>query len=365
MKNYKKISFLCLASICVAILVYFMGLFSVRAYRDNKAYRENQNKHNVLKASLSKSCEGFSEDAVMKAKEFCNRFDLACGDSQVPSSWVFIDYTVPESQNRQSSWLRLYRTYGTKTFMFEKNDPSRILKEIRFGVDCKTKEVYLYDNKWQHWKYVEKYGGSSPFKTRWPEPMLEKNAKQIVDRIAQRMVMPEDMVFDGMKNEITLGVWNAFWVRKKDGYAYEDDWMVISIMAATGELIGYEKRYRMQPCPTVANITREHAIEIARGIFRNKVPDRVLEKEKDLFTVSSNTLIVQPSRYKRPVNESEAITDTSSRLAWVIEYHPSEPDNPPEGINLYLLHMHFKVIIDAATGEVIYTSDVPSSVTKK
>jgi len=332
------------------------------------------------------------EDAISKAQEFCNKFSFNCTCSLKPSKFKGLTYL-----GAQGGYDTLKDFEGTHVVCSEQTALREGLKNtyILFLIPNQTKEIQRYDNRPIYEIYNKKYGRlekvyykqykitKEVWHVYWPEFMLEEKAKKIAYSIAEKLQIPSDMVFERIKKK--EGVWNAFWIRKIDGYKYEGDVVIISIMGATGEFVAYTKRYREPPSSTTEmKISREQALEMGWDKFQKYLPwkmKRMGKRARDLYRVSADPLIIQTGVFRQ---SPEPVNIRGAKLAWVIRYNFTGGfEDPRENLQNYdwtenerkavdnfdramdkkwrefgAPEKYFEVRIDAATGKILYVSPV-------
>lgn len=342
---------------------------------------------------IQKPVVNFSDkEGRSKVHEFNQKFNLTCKDESVLDrdlSMSTLGSNIKGYYGLHAFGSDIYKPYG---LYLSCKDPTAESKGIDipfayYVVNGNSKEVEMYANR-AVYEIGRKKAGWSPVagdprgRVNWPPFMPKEEASQIVDSLAPKLEIPTDMVFDRIEQNEKNGVWNAIWLRKKDGYWYAGDAVSINIMGATGEFIGYTKTYRGTPCPTEVKVTKEKALDLGWNKVRKNIPWKLRKQMNDYYKVGEATLlIVQPNNYwgyQMPQKNKD------SRLAWVISYHFSgglidpRPDKPAElftqeedkASSRYLAarfnkwneldrpERHFNFWIDAATGEFLYISDV-------
>ncbi|TAN38203.1 MAG: hypothetical protein EPN25_14235 [Nitrospirae bacterium] len=309
----------------ITLILFFFGtIFFLSGISGLFKTCKNTNEQDAAIAKLEASCKGLDGLAFSKAEEFCKEFDISCGDSHTVKIGVNrLSYIVPESSLRESSWDDQYRSHGALLIDFNKTETGRNMPSFSLGFDCASKDIFIFENKWQYQEYVHKYGGLVPRDVKW-EFMSEDQALNIMKQIALKLKIPEDMVFNGIAKNSNEGLWNAYWIRKKEGIQYEDDGMVISIMGKTGEFVAYEKRYRMSaPAQMAINITREEAVNKGWTELLNKIPDKGRKQITDIkavYEVKAETRIIQTDKYDEERGTWLPLRPESTKLAWTIQY---------------------------------------------
>lgn len=224
---------------------------------------------------------------------------------------------------------------------------------VSVDVNCNNKEVLRFDHLKVRDQEFAKY--NIPVDNRkprnWPTLLTENKAKEIAYSYANKIGLPQDVVFSRMSLDKTYnGTWNAHWQRIHNGYPYEDGSLTISVMAIDGEFYSYGKFFQGKPCPTDVKVSKEKAIEVGRNRVLKMLPDDKANKHiKDYVVTSSELKIVQPNAifgFITPFHWA------NSRLAWVVTYTLGDTNNfkSVEDVNFA---DRFIIKIDAATGSVI------------
>lgn len=188
-------------------------------------------------------------------------------------------------------------------------------------VDCVDKQVTQFINSGIKEKVFGKYkiDRDNRKPRKWPTFLPESRAKEIIFALADKIYLPKDIELSKVQINEEDGTWNAAWIRKHNGYVYEENYVCISIMAVDGEFYSYVKRFQGKPCSTEVKITKEEAIQ--KGW---KKVSNYLDYVKLGYEVESAELkIVQPNAFfgfVLPMWKSK-----KSRLAWVINYAPKKP----------------------------------------
>lgn len=331
-------------------------------------------------------------EALDQVREFCKRLGLQC----VGEPFIETCFPLGEIYSRRYEYNSRhcfgggsYKPFGVIVAMDDMTavregaakDPNIHNAYIFIVVGGKSKEVEFYQNMAIYDFYrLKKYRSM-----KWPDFMPEEKARKIFDSIVAKLRMPEDMFFERMEKDEGYHTWNAYLLRKKDGYWYEGDAVTISIMGPTGEFIAYTKTYRGIPVPTEVKIGREQALELAFGKLREDCPWKVKEKVREIYRLERAELLIMQKDILR--RSSIPVRVDGSRLAWVFEfyftggiaYHGPPIEKPMDlftkeerkAYEAYLNEkrekwgsmwrppLHFEVRIDAATGEFVYISKVP------
>lgn len=275
------------------------------------------------------ACAISDKEAIALSKNFCSKMSVTClGEPWVRSTEPFGLVNDLEFKDVEIGEQRDHK--------------------ISFQICCNHKEVIGFYN-WELERQVrKKYKISSVTwePHNWPRFLSEKKAKEIILSIAKKIGLPRDMEFAQLRLDKEKGIWSGHWIRKHNGFEYEEESVGIDIMAVDGEFYTYGKRYVGKPCPTEVKVSKEEAIKEGwEQIARLFSQVNWKKYKKDYEIKSAELKIVQPNtlagkivpRYSR-----------ESRLAWVIVYGlKTQPDpNKLRTIN-YLRGIDIK--IDAAT----------------
>lgn len=215
-------------------------------------------------------------------------------------------------------------------------------------VSCNNGEVVSFFNWVARDNLIKKYNISTNtnIPPKWPKFLNENDARIAILRYANMIGLPADVAYVDCRLEKHDGYWRGSWKRMLNGYAYEEDAVDIQILAVSGELFSYYKRYDGKPCPTEVHVTKEQAIEegwlqiqrLFGKVDWNKYKQDYEIKSAELKIVQPNTLLGRMFLWH----------STESRLAWVIEYRLKvEPDMQKLIDVKYLTQITIK--IDAAT----------------
>lgn len=264
------------------------------------------------------SCNISDEEAIRLSKEFCNKFGISCQGK-------------PDIRTFPSVLPAL--TGGSISGVFNRHKSLQFDNRIILNVGCRGREIIGFYNSNIETEVQSKYrtvtseGHPPIFHTHWTENISEEEAMKIIDSIAAKIGIPEDMVFDEITKETESdkinrnynhGYWLARWVRKRDGYKYEGDRIEISIMRSTGDFVDYRKAYIGSPCPTLLNISKEKATELAWNKLRGIMGEKAWQNLRSRYSITSvEPLIIQPNVcFGRPCS----YRSKQSRLAWVIKF---------------------------------------------
>lgn len=302
-------------------------------------------------------------DAREKALEFCNKFNSDCNQYETSTSVLLL------KSGRMGRWEGIKETSHGDVAVRLESKRAYDSAGISLVIGRRSKEVELYNNDDLYWSIRRKYKyeDGNMGNLYWPEFMPEAKAKIIVETLQSKLAIPPDMVLYEMIKNAKNGVWNVVFWREKDGYRYEHDSISIIIMGATGEFVGYTKKYEGTPCPTDVKINKEEVVELGWQRLRNKLANDLGTKAKDIYSVSSNLRIIQPYSFSK-----------ESRLAWIVrygytggievvekeKYSREEIDQKAERIGererkwreMGRPPRFYEIKVDAATGDILYTS---------
>lgn len=318
--------------------------------------------------------------AITVAQKYCEKFVAICDGQMTFEARVPIDTFFPYSREYD-------RALADNLNIFISKAPDLITQPyMNINVSRKDFEVQEYANSGLLQDYENKYKGkegrgNDNKATIWPDFMPEKEAEKIAHSIFSRMTVPADFVFDKMQARKAVGVWNAYWIRQRDGIRFEGDRLAISIMGATGEFVGYTKAYRGTVCPLDVRVSKEQALKIARESLRAHVNRKLLPELSELYSSNAELLIINPP-IRNILGYPLRLSGWKSKLAWVvnieftggvkasIEKKELEEFNSEERNQLsqYFDEVHkrwremdrpprsIKLKIDAATGAILYDS---------
>jgi hypothetical protein len=199
---------------------------------------------------------------------------------------------------------------------------SRNYREIELDVSCTEKEVISFFNWQLRDKIFQKFNISHDNRKprKWPHTLSADEAKKLLLNYAKKIGIPHDAEFSALKLDLqNHGTWNGYWIRRLNGFPYEDDSITVGIMPIDGEFYSYRKKYFGRTCPTYVNVTREDAISSGWDKIRKYIDEKISDNIKREYEVRSAELrIIQPNVFLGmvvPIWKSK-----QSRLAWVIEY---------------------------------------------
>lgn len=252
--------------------------------------------------------------------------------------------------------------FSREPWVLSTNNSSRFsnseTKEIAFGergdfkgfvtVSCDNKEVYSYFNSELRNTVQKKYKipsvTSQPH--NWPLFLSESKAKERISSIAKKIGLPSDVEFTQIGIDKENGLISGRWVRKLNGFPYEQDKIRIEIMAVDGEFYSYNKTYHGKRCPTEVTVRKEEAIKEGWAQIERLFKKVDWKKHKKDYEIKSAELkIVQPNVLAGQIVRRHS---KESRLAWVFVYGlRSLPSRDKLGEIAYL--QSIKIKIDAGT----------------
>jgi hypothetical protein len=228
--------------------------------------------------------------------------------------------------------------------------------ELTIDVSCKDKEV-VYFADWQAMeKVLRKYNIWGNKKPKWPRILTDKEANYLLLLYANKIGLPQDVVFSNTVLDLqSHGTWAGSWIRKLNGFPYEDDYIRIEVMAIDGEFFSYRKVFKGRSCTTIVKVSEEDAIAIGWEKITNYFDAKKWEQVKKEYEVKSAQLkIVQPNVFLGHV--IPLWKSNKSRLAWVIEYDlRKETDSKQYDIKRaeFFYHDKFIIKIDALSGRFL------------
>jgi hypothetical protein len=245
--------------------------------------------------------------AIQKAKEFCNIFNIACKDEPSISSLPDITSVLAGTPSACDKY---------KQISFKPD-----LRDFLINVDCNRREVVNYFNFKVFRDHQDKYsvivmpkGYSSSYR-KWATFIPEQQALNIINSIAAKLAMADDLIFNRIEKDLNEGYWIAKWERKRGGYRYEFDRVEIGITGVTGEFVEYRKLYEGSPCPTNLAINEEKAEELAGKKLRETVGEKTWQEKGNRYVIEKKEiLIVNPNIFLLPCKSR------NSRLAWIMRY---------------------------------------------
>lgn len=284
----------------------------------------------IIISKLTLACGMTDEEALNSAKNFCKKM----GVLYLQEPWVL---------RTQYSWS--IDNSEVKDVEFGKRGDYK----ISVDVNCATKEAEAFFN-WDIERYVRKKYKISPITTEprnWPPFLSEDKAKKKIFVIAEKIGLPPDVEFSRLGLNKENGYWGGSWIRKHNGFPYEEDKIRIEIMAVDGEFFSYYKKYYGKPCPTDVKVSKEEAIEqgwseISR-LFGKIVYWVKYQREYEIKSVELK--IIQPNTLAGQITRQNS---TESRLAWVIDYGLKTPPTPKKLKEVNYLQL-IRIKIDAAT----------------
>ncbi|TAN40850.1 MAG: hypothetical protein EPN25_06460 [Nitrospirae bacterium] len=256
--------------------------------------------------------------------------------------------------------------------------PNREMKG-RFYVGCESREVEHFDNF-----EAKKKNATAVVSNK------SLDYKSVIESLAKKIGIPSDMLFDKVDRDWRKDIWEGRFVRAKDEYRYEMDFVSIGVYPKTGELAKYNKVYFGQNCPTDVNIQKDKAMKTAESAFHKFIYGKIRERAHELYSHDAKLLIIQPDRPTHGLSVGQIdnlpLKERTSRLAWVVRFYftggisypngtKSVPDiNSPDrkayemtfNTRRHLLRnlgsplQSFEIRIDAGNGEILYVSEKDS-----
>ena len=256
-------------------------------------------------------CGISDKEAILRAKEFCNTFNISCKDEPSISSLPSFTTVLAGSPSACDKY---------KHISFETD-----LHDLLINVDCNRREVVNYFNSKVSRDHQNKYsvnvmpkGYSSSYR-KWATFIPEQQALNIINSIATKLAMADDLIFSRIEKDLNEGYWIAKWERKRSGYRYEFDRVEIGITGVTGEFVEYRKVYEGSPCPTNLAINEQKAEELARNKLRGIVGERAWKEKGGRYVIErKELLIINPDIFLLPCKSR------NSRLAWIMRYKVDE-----------------------------------------
>jgi len=307
---------------CLLLGIVLAALFIYMLFSTDMKKREKM----IMGTRSEDKLEIFPAEAISKAKEFCQQLELQCVgepfiEAYFPLGGIYSRRSEYNSRHGFSGGS--YKPFGVIVAMDDMTavregvtkDPNIHNAYIFIVVGGKSKEVEFYQNMAIYdFYHFKKYRSM-----KWPDFMPEEKARKIFDSIVAKLRMPKDMFFERMEKDEGNHTWNAYLLRKKDGYWYEGDAVTVSIMGPTGEFIAYTKTYRGIPVPTEVKIGREQALELAFRKLRENCPWKVKEKVREIYRLERAELLIMQKDILR--RSSIPVRVDGSRLAWVFEFY--------------------------------------------
>ncbi len=318
----------------------------------------------------------YKKEAQSSVNKFCEMFKLGCTDLHPSLSW-----TDPNALLGLISEPTLKLSCGDIEIHFTSVDQyGHRSQPISFIVGRHSGEIATYSNRRLYFEMENKYGvkDSESKAIAWPHFMSEEDAKRAISSIADRLKLPADMTLQTIKQNYKKGVWTAVWQRELNGYRYEKDRMLVSIMGATGEFVEYLKTYKGHPCPTEVRLSQQEITKRGWSRFIEKLPTSLRGKAHTLYGTDVSLRIVQPRVFSwLPTEKNE------SRLAWIVSFYftggieykspnnssESEQEAAAAAISNQFRKWHelgkpprsYEVRYDAATGEILTESRIAPS----
>jgi hypothetical protein len=255
----------------------------------------------VLLSISSINCNLSDKEAIEISKSFYNMMGIR-------------DNSDPFVANKSISELIVF---GSKSKLVVVGDTHKY--KMLTDIGCKNKDIIHFSNnelrESLHNRYSVTVDGKRVLKR--PPFLAEEKAQDIILSYGSKIGLPNDVEYSGISLDKSNGIWTARWKRKFNGYVYDDDYIVISIMAVNGDLYGFTKWLKGKPCSTEVKVSNTEAIIVANKEFANYFNKDTWEKNKDKFEVKSAELkIVQDKSILKRILSLNG----KSRLAWVIVF---------------------------------------------
>jgi len=243
-------------------------------------------------------CDLSDKEAIGLSVNFCSKMGIIC--SQEP--WVL----------RTDHYFRVSDLEKKEVVFGARGD-----FKIFMSVSCNNKEVDYFDNSEleQQVRIKYKIPNNTQVPHNWPLFLSETKAREKILTVANKIGLPKDAEFKAVGLDKENGQWSATWIRKYNGFHYENDHINIKIMAVDGEFYSYGKYYVGKPCPTEVKVSKEKAIEAgSREIWRLR---GIMLQIPNYEIASAEVKIVQPNTRMDKITGN---LSTESRLAWVLVY---------------------------------------------
>ncbi|GAB7028537.1 hypothetical protein [Geotalea toluenoxydans] len=279
-------------------------------------------------------CQITDKEAIKLAKNFYSKMG--------------VDYTTEPVLEPIS--LGKLVAFGPKSKVLTDDE---INKKIVTVINCESGEVAHFANHGLLYETLGKYTETIDNKKqiiKWPPILSEHKAKEILQSLAQKIDLPQDVEYSDLRLDKDNAIWTAHWKRKLNGIPYENDYVNVSIMATDGRFYGFNKWLKGKPCPTGVKISQDEAIKTAYERFADFFPKEKWSKNKDKFELKSAELkIVQDKSLWQKVLGLSG----NSRLAWVVVYD-TKPGMETETIEILRKDQSF-IKVDAISKAIIST----------
>lgn len=284
----------------------------------------------LLIAGVSYTVTAKLQRAFDSTNAFCKKFGISCDQLKKTSSIIvssntmigLISSTSIEQGCRNISAIYYHidepRCGNFSVSYYNIDEYGNKSSKLYFEVNQRPDEVERYSNRDLYFQLSKNYGFKSKDLVDWPKFMSEVEALQIFNSLAIKLDLPADMILCQIKLDEKEGIWTAIWLRERNGYRYENDRVLISIMGATGEFIEYVKIYKGTTCPTVVSITEQEVFKMGWERLVKALPKTLQSQAHGLYRAHASLRIVQPNMFGRlPIY----IKEKKSRLAWIIYFH--------------------------------------------
>ncbi|MFA7061105.1 MAG: hypothetical protein WC156_09825 [Pedobacter sp.] len=184
----------------------------------------------------------------------------------------------------------------------------------------------------------------------------ENAARAILSSIYAKLDLPSNLELATVTLDNTNAEWIARWIHKLHGIDYENDYVIITISAVNGELLGFSRRITNNECKTNAKITRKEAIDTAYKKFSNSFPKDLWAKNNDKFEVKSAELkIVEVKLLFNKIFNTLFSRPYEVKLAWVVEF---DTKKGMENKTIFVIKNDVSFIrVDALTNNIL-NSDI-------
>lgn len=224
--------------------------------------------------------------------------------------------------------------------------------EMSMFVGCDNKDVVGIYNDSLYSEYIQRNTSEVNGKKvlKWKPFISDDKATNIILSIGKEIGLPEDVKLSSVVLDKYKGIWTGRWKRMLNNIEFEDDYIIISIMAVDGDLYAFTKYITGEPCSTNAIISREEAIKAANNEFKDNFTEEEWKNNQEKFEVKSCDLkIVQ----KKPIFKRILFMRRKSQLAWVVTISTKDVVG---GKTIGIINKDASTIrVDANTGKVLST----------
>lgn len=276
-----------------------------------------------------------SKNAINTAKLFCAKAGLHL--RQEPSVEFLMPTLLGDSFALTKSVVITDENGNDGSVLIYFNNKNSI-RYINHGIRSKASK-----------KYKLPLVGTDPL--TYPDFLPESKAKKNIFNISDKIGIPDDFEFTEIRLNKMQGTWYGLWTRKYSGFAYENDSILIQIMAMEGEFYTFSKTCLGSPCLVDVKVTKEEAIAKGWEKIGKYFDDEKWKTLKKEYEVKAAELkIIQPNVFLGFVISMWKNSD--SRLAWVIEYAPIKEPDADKRLEIGY-HDRFVIKIDAATKDFL------------